>query len=628
MLHINDLTYRIEGRPLFEQATAALSDGWKIGFVGKNGTGKSTLLSLIRGDIYPDDGEISLRKGRRIGGVTQEAPATSQSLIDTVLEKDAERTALLAELERAPSPMRLADIHTRLSDIGAHSAEARAAQILAGLGFSAADQKRPCSEYSGGWRMRVALAGALFAAPDLLLLDEPTNYLDLEGAVWLETYIRAYPYTALIVSHDRDFLNRSVTHILALENRKLTVSAGDYDLYERRRAEARALAASYKARQDAKRRHMQAFIDRFRAKASKAKQAQSRIKALERMSIVADLVDERTHAFDFKDPKPPMAPPIVRVVEADLGYSDGSPVLKAVSLRIDQDDRIAILGPNGEGKSTLVKAISGRLEPLAGRVYKHKKLDIAYFSQHQLDELSPGRSPYDHVRALMPDGTEAQVRARTAALGFGPDKADTAVEKMSGGEKARLLLGLITFHGPHLIILDEPTNHLDIDSREALSAALNQYAGAVLLITHDAHLAEAVADRLWLVKNGAVTRYDGDLDDYRNLVLDANKTMPDKGKTSPSTDPRHAARQASAHARDALSPLKKKAGACERRIDELNTILARLDQALADPSLYEKNVERATKLNRERAALLDAIDAAETDWMNALEALEAAGETV
>ena len=624
MLHINDLTYRIEGRPLFEQATAALSDGWKVGFVGKNGAGKSTLLSLIRGDIYPDDGEISLRKGRRIGGVAQEAPASAVSLIDTVLEKDEERASLLNELDAAPTPTRIAEIHTRLGDIDAHSAEARAAQILAGLGFSAADQKRPCSEFSGGWRMRVALAGALFAAPDLLLLDEPTNYLDLEGAVWLESYIRAYPYTALIVSHDRDFLNRSVSHILALENRKLTVSPGDYDLYERRRAEARALAASFKAKQDAKRRHMEAFIDRFRAKASKAKQAQSRIKALERMSVVADIIDERTTPFDFKDPKPPMAPPIVRVVEADLGYEEGKPILKKVSLRIDQDDRIAILGPNGEGKSTLVKAISGRIRPLAGNVYKHKKLDIAYFSQHQVDELKPKQSPYDHVRALMPDGTEAQVRAATAALGFGHEKADTKVENMSGGEKARLLLGLITFHGPHLIILDEPTNHLDIDSREALSAALNQYAGAVLLITHDGHLAEAVADRLWLVKDGAVAPYDGDLDDYRALVLDANKTSADPSKARTPADPKGAARQAAATARDAISPLKKKAASFEKRIDELNGILQRLDAALADPALYEKNVERATKLNRERAALLTAIAEAEENWLTALEELEAA----
>ena len=622
MLHINDVTYRIEGRLLLDQATAAVSDGWKVGFVGRNGTGKSTLLRLIRGEIHPDAGEISIRKGRRIGGVAQEAPASAASLIETVLASDGERAALLAEAESSTDPARIAEIHVRLADIGAHSAEARAAAILSGLGFDAAAQARPCAEFSGGWRMRVALAGVLFSAPDLLLLDEPTNYLDLEGAIWLETYLRRYPYTVLIVSHDRDFLNRTATHILALEARKLTVSPGDYDTYERRRAEQRALAVSFRARQEAQRRHMQAFIDRFRAKASKAKQAQSRIKALEKMQLVALPPDERATPFDFKAPDPPMAPPLVRVVDADLGYAEDAPVLRGVNLRLDQDDRIAILGPNGEGKSTLVKSIAGRLKPLSGAVYKHKKLDIAYFAQHQLDELKAGRSAYDHVRELMPDGTEAQVRAATAALGFGAEKADTAVGKLSGGEKARLLLGLITFHGPHIIILDEPTNHLDIDAREALAEALNDYAGAVILITHDAHLAEAVADRLWLVRGGRAVPYDGDLEDYRALILDAARTAPQASNGK--ADPRASSRRGAALAREQISPLKKKADAEERRLDELNAILVRLDAALAEPGLYETNLPRATKLQKERAALVAAISRAEEAWLAALDAFERA----
>jgi ATP-binding cassette subfamily F protein 3 len=623
MLHINDLTYRIEGRPLFEQATAAISDGWKVGFVGRNGTGKSTLLRLIREEIHPDAGEISLRKNRRLGGVEQEAPASGHSLIETVLAADSERAALLAEAETAEDPVRISEIHTRLADIDAHSAEARAGEILSGLGFSADDQKRPCAEFSGGWRMRVALAGVLFAAPDLLLLDEPTNYLDLEGAMWLENFLKRYPYTVLIVSHDRDFLNRCATHILALENRKLSVHAGDYDIYERRRAEARAQALAFKTRQEAQRRHMQAFIDRFRAKASKAKQAQSRIKALERLQTVAIPLDERVTPFNFKNPRP-MAPPIVRAVEADLGYEENKPVLRKVNLRIDQDDRIAILGPNGEGKSTLVKAIAGRIRPLAGNVFKHKKLDIAYFSQHQLDELKPGRSAYDHVRELMPDGTEAQIRSATARLGFGPDKADTLVDKLSGGEKARLLLGLITFNGPHLIILDEPTNHLDIDSREALAEALNDYSGAVILITHDAHLAEAVADRLWLVRNGVAKPFEGDIDDYRALVLEAGKTPPQgvQQRGARAADGRGNSRQISAAARHAISPLKKKAEALEARLDELSNILVRLDLALADPQLYETSLARATKLQKERAALVAAIARTEEDWLAALETYE------
>ena len=627
MLHINDLTYRIEGRLLFDQATAAISDGWKVGFVGRNGSGKSTLLKMIKGEIYAGGDDIALRKNRRIGAVDQEAPASEASLIDTVLAQDAERAALLAEAETASDPHRIADIQMRLADIDAHSAEARAAAILAGLGFPAADQKRPCAAFSGGWRMRVALAGVLFAAPDLLILDEPTNYLDLEGAVWLEAYLRRYPHTALIVSHDRDLLNNAVTHIMALENGKLSVHPGGYDSYERKRAEARAQAISFKARQEARRRHMQAFVDRFRAKASKAKQAQSRLKALERMQTVAEPIAERTLPFVFPNPKP-MAPPIIRVVEADLGYEEDKPVLRKVNLRLDHDDRIAILGPNGEGKSTLVKALAGRIPPLTGNVYKHKKLGIAYFAQHQVDELKPKQSAYDHVRALIPEATEAETRAATARLGFGPEKADTAVEKLSGGEKARLLLGLITFHGAHLLILDEPTNHLDIDSREALVEALNDYQGAVLLITHDAHLAAAVADRLWLVNKGAAAPYDGDLADYRALVLAANKTPPRDNGAKPATHARQNARQnarkQSADARQSLQPLKKAADAAESRVETLNATLTRLDAALAEPGLFEKNLPRATKLSKERSALLAAIEQAETDWLGALEAYETA----
>ena len=621
MLHVNDLTYHIEGRRLFDQATAAISDGWKVGFVGANRSGKSTLFKIIKGDIHTGGDEVSIRKNRRIGSVEQEAPSSAISLLDTVVAQDKERAALIAEAETAADPHRIAEIQTRLADIDAHSAEARAGAILSGLGFSAADQKRPCSDFSGGWRMRVALAGVLFSAPDLLLLDEPTNYLDLEGTIWLETYLRRYPYTAVIISHDRSLLNNAVTHIMALEGGKLSVHAGGYDTYEHKRAEARAQAISFKARQEARRRHMQAFVDRFRAKASKAKQAQSRLKMLERLEEVAEPISERTLPFHFPNPKP-MAPPIVRIVEGDLGYEDGKPILRKVNLRLDHDDRIAILGPNGEGKSTLVKTMSGRLPLLAGDLFKHKKLQIAYFAQHQLDELNPKNSAYDHVRALIPDATEAETRSATARLGFGPDKADTKVEKLSGGEKARLLLGLITFHGAHLLILDEPTNHLDMGAREALVEALNDFQGAVLLITHDAHLASAVADRLWLVNKGKAEPYDGDLSDYRELVLAANRTAPKDGPAKPAVSEKEIARKHSADARRALQPLKKKAEEFEARLDTLNDTLRRLDEALAEPGLYERNLARATKLQKERAALVAAIEQTETDWLSALEAYE------
>ncbi len=622
MLHINDLSFAIEGRPLFEQATAAISSGWKVGFVGRNGSGKSTLIRLILGDSHAVDDEISIRKGARIGAVAQEAPTGPESLIETVLAQDTERTALMAESESASDPHRIAEIQTRLVDIDAHSAEARAASILAGLGFPAADQVRPCAEFSGGWRMRVALAGVLFAAPDLLLLDEPTNYLDLEGAIWLEAYLKRYPYTALIVSHDRGLLNNAVTHIMALENGKLSVHPGGYDTYERKRAETRAQMASFAARQEAHRRHMQAFVDRFRAKASKAKQAQSRVKALEKLQSVAVPISERTVPFHFPNPKP-MAPPIVRVVDADLGYVEGEPVLRKVNLRLDQDDRIAILGPNGEGKSTLVKSVAGRIPALGGNIYKHKKLKIAYFAQHQIDELKPKQSAYDHVREILPEATEAQTRSACAQLGFGPDKADTLVEKLSGGEKARLLLGLITYHGAHMLILDEPTNHLDIQSREALSEALNDFEGAVLLITHDAHLAASIADRLWLVNKGKAERYDGDLEDYRALVIAANKTAP-TGEKSLGPNKRERARKSAADTRASLAPLKKAAQTAETKVERLNETLTRLDAALAAPDLYEKDTRRATKLQKERAALVSAISDAEEAWLAALGAYEAA----
>ncbi len=613
---------------LLDQATAAISEGWKVGFVGRNGTGKSTLLRLIREEITADDGEISIRKNRRLGGVEQEAPASNISLIETVLSYDTERVALLKEAETATQPDRIAEIQTRLADMGAYSAEARAAEILAGLGFNAEEQLKWCSEFSGGWRMRVALAGVLFSAPDILLLDEPTNYLDLEGAIWLESYLQRYPYTAMIVSHDREFLNQAVTHIMALEGGKLTIHTGNYDTYERRRAEAFALAAAFRTKQDAQRKHMESFIERFRAKASKAKQAQSRIKALERMQSVADPVLENSIPFHFPNPTPPMAPPIVRVVEADLGYEEGKPVLKNVDLRLDQDDRIAILGPNGEGKSTLVKAISGRLTPLTGNVYKHKKLKIAYFAQHQLDELRPKETAYDHVASLMPEGTQAQIRSATAQLGFGFDKADTKVEKLSGGEKARLLLGLITFHGAHLLILDEPTNHLDISAREALVMALNDYNGAVIMITHDAHLAEAVADRLWLVKDGNVSTYQGDLNDYRDLVVNANKTSGSPTKKPKQTQKKQIeTRQKSAATRQSLVPLKKKAQEAEAKINKLNAILVKLDDALAHPELY-RNPQRMAKLNKERTALLYAISTTEEEWLTSLEDYETAQKEI
>lgn len=624
MLHFNDIVYRIEGRLLFQGATAAIYDGWKVGLVGPNGSGKTTLLRMIRGEIAPEQGEIALQKGKRFGWVAQEAPASDDSLIATVLAADKERASLLAEAETATDPKRIAEIHTRLADIGAHAAEARAAAILAGLGFDAEAQKRPCREFSGGWRMRVALAALLFSAPDLLLLDEPTNYLDLEGTIWLESFLRKYRHTVLIVSHDRDLLNRAVERILHLDQGRLVLYAGGYDQFERQRAAKQAQQLKLKAKQEEQRRHLQAFVDRFRYKASKARQAQSRVKMLEKMQPIASMVDAQTLPFSFPEPKK-FPPPILRVAEADLGYVEDAPVLKNVTLRIDDDDRIALLGPNGEGKSTLAKALSGRLEPLSGNIYRHKKLKIGYFAQHQIDELKPDESAYDHVRARLPDATEAQARARTAAFGFGAEKADTKAKHLSGGEKARLLFNLAAMDAPQLMILDEPTNHLDVDSREALIRALTEYQGAVIVISHDPHFVGACADRLMLVKDGAVTRFDGDIDDYRAFLLQAEKkSRKDKGGNADDAASRKEQRRGSAEKRQALAPLKKKIAAAESRIAALQSELETIDADLAEPGLFERDLPRATELSRRRAQILDAIAAAEEDWLAASEAHEAA----
>ncbi|MEM8627283.1 MAG: ABC-F family ATP-binding cassette domain-containing protein, partial [Pseudomonadota bacterium] len=518
MLHITDVTYRIDGKTILDHATAGVPSGHKVGIVGRNGAGKSTLLKIINSELAIETGEIATPRNARIGMVAQEAPGGAQSLLETVLEADLERAALLREAEKATDPNRIAEIQLRLTDIDAHTAESRAASILNGLGFDEAAQARPCAEYSGGWRMRVALAAALFSAPDVLLLDEPTNYLDLEGTLWLENFISRYPHTVLIVSHDRDLLNTSVNGILHLERGKLTLYAGGYDDFEELRRERQRSQQKLIKRQEDQRRHMEAFVERFRAKATKAKQAQSRLKALAKMQPLAALVDEQHTGFKFPDPQKPLASPLVRLEDAQAGYGDAV-VLDALDLRIDKDDRIGLLGANGNGKSTFAKLISGRLDPIGGARRASKKMAIGYFAQHQLDELNPDGSPYSHIAELMPDATEAQKRAKLGAIGFGAQKADTKCAKLSGGEKARLLFALATFHGPHLMILDEPTNHLDVDSRQSLIQALNEYEGAVILISHDRHLIEACADRLWLVANGTVLPYDGDIEAYRAECL-------------------------------------------------------------------------------------------------------------
>ncbi len=630
MLHINDLTYRVDGRLLLDQATVALPTGQKVGLVGRNGTGKSTLLKLILGKLSSETGSISIPRRAKIGTVAQEAPSGDTSLLDTVLIADLERAALMEEAETTTDPMRIAEVHTRLSDIDAHTAPSRAATILSGLGFSEAEQADGCSSLSGGWRMRVALAAALFAAPDVLLLDEPTNYLDLEGVIWLKQYLRNYRHTVLIVSHDRDLLNDAVTAIVHLDQLKLTFYQGNYDDFERMRREKQALQLKLKKKQDDQRRHMQAFVDRFRASANKATQAQSRLKALAKLQPIADIVEENSASFHFPKAEKILNPPLVRFDNASVGYTPGKPILRDINLRIDGDDRIALLGANGNGKSTFAKLLCGRLQPEEGFMRNHKKLDVAYFAQHQLDELDPTWTPYDYFNKLMPDKTMSQRRAKLGQYGFGHEHADTKCGKLSGGEKARLLFALASFHGPHILVLDEPTNHLDVNAREALIHAINSFEGAVILISHDRHLIETSVDRLWLIREGGVHPFDGDLDDYTRIILEdaklarKKKKIAERGEKKPvvqqdlKTD-----RKNRALARDSLLPMKSKVQKAENSIKKLQKKLVIIDRALAVPSLYKNDPKQAEEFSKLRAKLVGDIETAENKWLALSEELEA-----
>ncbi|WP_339039107.1 ABC-F family ATP-binding cassette domain-containing protein [Bradyrhizobium symbiodeficiens] len=612
MLGITDLSIRLAGRLLIDQSSVQITPGSRVGLVGRNGTGKSTLFKVIRGELAAEHGSVSLPPRWSVGSLAQEAPNGPESLISVVLKADLEREALLTEAESATDPHRIAEIQTRLVDIDAHSAPSRAAAILSGLGFSATDQLRPCAEFSGGWRMRVALAATLFAAPDLLLLDEPTNYLDLEGTLWLEDHLAHYPRTVIVISHDRDLLESSVDQILHLERGKLTLYKGTYSSFEEQRAMREMLDAKAVKRQEAERARLQAFVDRFKAKASKARQAQSRVKMLERLKPITALVTQDVREISFPAPEKILSPPIIAVDNVSVGYDPANAVLNRVTLRIDNDDRIALLGSNGNGKSTLVKLLAGRLAPFSGKVTRADKLSIAYFAQHQLDELNEDGSAYDHVRKLMGgDAPEAKVRARAGAIGFSGKAADTKVGKLSGGEKARLLLGLATFFGPNMIILDEPTNHLDIDSRAALAEAINEFPGAVIMVSHDRYLIEACADQLWIVADRTVTNYDGDLDEYRRLVLSARNGEPaPRERSVPSEKPQRARS-------DNRGSLKKRITEAEAEIARVGAIIAKIDTALSLPDIFTRDPKQAAQLSKARANAADALARAEEQWLEA-----------
>jgi ATP-binding cassette subfamily F protein 3 len=633
MLHVSDLSFRHGERVLFDRASVAFSDGWKVGLVGRNGAGKSTLLRIIQGMIEADSGEINLMGRTRIGSVPQDPPGGDIPVLDAVLAADVERTALMAEAETSHDGIRLAEIHMRLDEIGAASAPSRAAAILSGLGFDNEAQSRPCGEFSGGWRMRVALAGTLFSDPDLLILDEPSNHLDIEAMMWLTEHLRKFRNTLLMVSHDRDLLNDVCDHIVHIDQQKLVPYTGNYDFFERTRAERLANDAAQQAKVAAQRKHMQAFVDRFKAKASKARQAQSRMKMIEKLGPVASVPIEERIAFNFPSPDI-LASPIETLDGVTVGYPDGPPILRNLDLRIDMDDRIALLGQNGNGKSTFIRVLSDKLQPREGRIKRTPKLRIGYFSQDQEESLDYEATPFDHMnRALGPGSGEAKVRAQLGRFGFSRDRANLKVGVLSGGEKTRLLLALATRNAPHMLLLDEPTNHLDMDARASLVDAINDFEGAVVLVSHDTHLVKMVADQLWVVASGSVTPFDGDIDDYQSRLLRERSGRPakeGKGKKD-KKDKKEKAASASAPApapapseKVKRGPLKRALEAAEKSIATLTKQRNDIEAKLADPATYSGPPTIAAELQKEKLRLERELAHAEHEWMVAQEAFEAA----
>lgn len=618
MLNLSGITVRLGGRVIIDRASAALPPKGRIGLIGRNGAGKSTLVKVIAGMIDPDEGSADMPRGARLGYVAQEAPAGKTTPFETVLEADVERAALMAEAEGLEDPHRLGEIHERLGAIDAYTAPSRAARILVGLGFDEEAQHRPLDSFSGGWRMRVALAALLFSQPDLLLLDEPSNHLDLEAVLWLEDFLISYPATIVIVSHERDFLNNVVDHILHLERGKLTLYPGGYDAFERQRAERQAQQAAAREKQMAERAKLQDFVARNSARASTAKQAQSRAKALAKMQPIAAVMDDPTLAFGFPDPDQ-LRPPLITLDHASVGY-DGTPILSRLNLRIDPDDRIALLGRNGNGKTTLARLLAAQLTPIEGEKAASAKMRVGYFTQYQVEELHSDETPFDHMQRLMEGEKPSAVRGQLGRFGFAGDKAMTKVGKLSGGERARLALALITRDAPHMLILDEPTNHLDVDSREALIQALTAYQGCVVIVSHDRHMIEMTADRLVLVDGGTAKPFDGSIEDYIAFVL----AKEPKAEGAVKGGNRKDARREAAEAREKGNAMRKAAKAAEAELAKLQEKLSAIDRAMFDPSSAAPEFTKLTmtELMKQRGAVVKAIEAAEVTWMEAQEALE------
>lgn len=607
MLSIANLSYKIGTRTIIEDSSLNMQDGWKVGIVGVNGAGKSTLFKLIAGVLKPDSGSVSMTSTQRMGWVRQDIPETETPLIDLVLAANEKMAGLWKQAETEEDPNKLADIYQELADMDAYSAPAKASTLLTGLGFKEEQLTEPFSSFSGGWRMRVALAAALFVEPEILLLDEPTNHLDLEAIMWLENYLMNYPHTLLIISHDRDLLNKCIDHVVHVDKGALTLYTGNYDTFERERAARLNLQQKMHEKQQDQRAHMQAFVDRFKAKASKARQAQSRMKALEKMDIVDAVIADRAVQFTFPSPEGKIASPMISVTDADIGYIEGKPVLKKVRESVDLDDRIALLGANGNGKSTLMKLIAGRLDAMKGDVFRASKMRIGYFGQQQTEELDLESTPYQEMREIMvkgnPDIKEHAVRAVLGSFGFGRDMADNKIRSLSGGEKARLLFAFMSFDAPHLLLLDEPTNHLDIDAREALVRALNDYQGAIVIVSHDPTMVERVADRLWVVRDGKVEGFDGDLEDYRKYIIQAardakkNDRKKDKAASSTADKPKEKKKN------------KRSTGMIEDEIEALTTEKEKLEAKMA--SNYSDDVQKKYD------EVLKKLEAAEAEFLEA-----------
>ncbi|MBC2665236.1 ATP-binding cassette domain-containing protein [Novosphingobium flavum] len=626
MLNISGITVRLGGRTIIDEATAKLPPRGRIGLIGRNGAGKSTLVRVIAGMLEADSGDVSMPRGSRLGYIAQEAPGGDATPFETVLAADVERAALLDESDRLEHDThhdhhRLAEIHERLIAIEAHSAPSRAARILVGLGFDEEAQHRPLESFSGGWRMRVALAALLFSQPDLLLLDEPSNHLDLEAVLWLEDFLRSYPATILLVSHERDFLNNVVDNILHLQGGKLTLYPGGYDAFERQRAERQAQIASARAKQQAERERLQDYVARNSARASTAKQAQSRAKALAKMQPIAEMIDDPSLHFDFPDPAE-LRPPLITLDLASVGYGE-KPVLQRLNLRLDPDDRIALLGRNGNGKTTLARLLAAQLAPMDGAMNASSKMKVGYFTQYQVEELDRSETPLQHMTVQMKGATPAAVRAQLGRFGFAGPKATTEVGKLSGGERARLALALITRDAPHMLILDEPTNHLDVDAREALIQALNAYSGAVVIVSHDRHMLEMTADRLVLVDSGTAREFDGSIDDYIAFVL-AKEPATARGGAEKGVNKKDQ-RKAAAEAREKGQELRKRAKIAETEVEKLTAQLSAIDQAMFDPKAAQPALAKLTmtELMKRRAETEALLEKAEEAWLKASEALEA-----